>query len=60
MEFLNSQIKQNKKSTDEKLNDSDEDKLVDCVPPELAFLVWKSVIWNETYLHLLFNALIAA
>lgn len=41
MEFLNSQIKQNKKSTDERLNDSDEDKLVDCVPLELAF-------WFET------------
>ena len=41
MEFLNSQIKGNKKSTDEKLNVSDEEKLVDCVPPELAF-------WFET------------
>lgn len=41
MEFLNSQIKGNKKSTDEKLNDSDEEKLVDYLPPELAF-------WFET------------
>lgn len=40
-EFLNSQIKGNKKSTDEKLNDSDEEKLVDCVPLEFAF-------WFET------------
>jgi len=37
MDFLNSEIKGNKKSTDEKLNDSDEEKLVDSVPPELAF-----------------------
>lgn len=29
MEFLNNQIKGNKKSTDEKLNDSDDHKLVD-------------------------------
>lgn len=41
IEFLNSQIKGNKKSTDEKLNDSDEEKLVDCVPLEFAF-------WFET------------
>lgn len=40
-EFLNSQIKGNKKSTDEKLNDSDEEKLVDCIPLEFAF-------WFET------------
>lgn len=40
-EFLNSQIKGNKKSTDEKLNDSDEEKLVECIPLEFAF-------WFET------------
>lgn len=40
-EFLNSQIKGNKKSTDEKLNYSDEEKLVDCIPLEFAF-------WFET------------
>lgn len=42
MEFLNSQIKGNKKNTDEKVNDSDEEKLVDSVPPEPAF-------WFETF-----------
>lgn len=36
-EFLNSQIKGNKKSTDEMLNDSDEEKLVECIPLEFAF-----------------------
>lgn len=41
MEFLNSQIKGNKKNIDEKLNDLDEEKLDDCVPPELA-------CWFET------------
>lgn len=41
MEFLNSQIKGNKKNVDEKLNDLDEEKLDDCVPPELA-------CWFET------------
>lgn len=41
MEFLNSQIKGNKKNTDEKVSDSDEEKLVDCVPPEHVF-------WFET------------
>ena len=43
MDFLNSEIKGNKKSTDEKLNDSDEEKLVDSVPPELAF--WFEILW---------------
>lgn len=44
MEFLNSQIKGNKKSTDEKLNYSDEEKLVDCIPLEFAF--WFETLWS--------------
>lgn len=37
IEFLNNQIKGNKKNTDEKLNDSDDHKLLDYVPLKTCF-----------------------